>query len=78
LKIEGSAEVRRRFASRSSDIPAGSPANKPARSESKDTPAIRRIAPRNVSVIFMMSRLLSNECGDRRPQLSIERSSMRM
>jgi hypothetical protein len=78
LKIEGNAEVRRFFASRSSEIPAGNPANKPARSELKDTPAIRRIAPRNVSEIFMMFYLVSNsdECGDSRSRLSIERSSM--
>jgi hypothetical protein len=50
LKIEGSAEVRRLFASFSSE---GAPANSPAR-EPADTPAIRRKAPRNVSVIFMI------------------------
>jgi hypothetical protein len=42
LKIEGSAVVRRR-------LPAS-----PSREGEADTPAIRRNAPRNVSVIVMM------------------------
>jgi len=50
LKIDGSAVVRRFFASRSSE---GIAPNSPA-IELKDTPAIRRQAPRNVSVIFMI------------------------
>jgi hypothetical protein len=51
LKIEGSAEVRRLFASFSSE---GEAASSLARNELKDTPAARRQAPRTVSVIVMM------------------------
>jgi hypothetical protein len=48
--MDGSAVVRRLFASRSSDATlAKSPAI-----EFKDTPAIRRHAPRTASAIFMM------------------------
>src|SRR5271156_2969614 len=62
LKIEGSGKVRRFFSALTSD--------------DEDTPAIRRIAPRNVSLIFIRFFLLVEmQCGDSRPRLSIERSS---
>jgi hypothetical protein len=51
LKMEGSALVRLFF----SACPV---------SEGEDTPAIRRKAPRNVSVIFMMFLSLTESCGN--------------
>src|SRR5258708_12680381 len=65
--MDGTAEARRRFARLRSEGPA---ANVPA-----DTPAIRRKAPRNVSVIFMMFFLLSNHVGTAALGCPVERSS---
>jgi hypothetical protein len=58
LKIEGSAVVLRRLSA------------PPVREADEDTPAIRRNAPRNVSVIFMMFSALPESCGDSHPRLS--------
>src|SRR5580704_8782920 len=63
LKIEGNGNVRRFFSAFPKDA-------------AEDTPAIRRKAPRNVSLIFI--KLFSKgSCGDSRPRLSVEQSSTR-
>jgi hypothetical protein len=63
LKMEGNGSVRRFFSAFT-------------REESADTPAIRRIAPRNVSLIFIKLFSKKNECGDRRAQLQKESSAV--
>src|ERR1700722_19618665 len=51
LKIDGRGRVRRFFSNCSLEVP---PAATSPPSDPKDTPAIRRNAPRNGSVIFIM------------------------